>query len=83
MAMRSWEQQVITRIDELKNELVTLCQDLVRIPSWDRETRGEAKVAHRLGKTLEQHKIEPESHSSHPNVENLIASWIGWCDSKV
>ncbi len=75
MAMHSWEQQVVTRIDELKNELITLCQDLVRIPSWDRETGGEAEVAHRLGKTLEQHKIEPELYRSHPHVENLIASW--------
>ncbi len=68
---------MIKRIDEMKNELVTLCQDLVRIPSWDRKTRGEADVAHRVGKSLEEHHIEPEFFTSHPGIDNLVASIEG------
>jgi succinyl-diaminopimelate desuccinylase len=61
----------------MKDELVTLCQELVRIPSWDREERGEAKVAHRVGKSLEKHHIETEFFSSHPNIDNLVARMDG------
>ncbi len=75
MALNEWEQRVVNRIDELKDELVLLCQDLIRIPSWDRQTRGEAEVAHRVGKTLETHDIHPEYFASHPNIDNLVATW--------
>lgn len=75
MTLSEWESQLITHIDELKGELVELCQELIRIPSWDRETRGEAEVAHRVGKTLMKHGIEVEYFPSHPNIENLVATW--------
>jgi len=70
-----WEQKVLDHVDRLENELVKLCQDIIRIPSWDRETRGEAEVAHRVGKTLEHRGIQTEYFSSHPNIDNLVATW--------
>lgn len=70
-----WEQKIIAHIDESKDELVELCQDLIRIPSWDRETRGEAEVAHHVGKTLEKRGIQTEYFASHPNIDNLVATW--------
>jgi succinyl-diaminopimelate desuccinylase len=72
-----WERKVLNRIDDRKQELVELCQDLIRIPSWDRETPGEAQVAHRVGKTLEKRGIETEYFASHPNIDNLVATWKG------
>jgi succinyl-diaminopimelate desuccinylase len=70
-----WEQKIIAHIDESKDELVELCQDLIRIPSWDRDTRGEAEVAHCVGKTLEKRGIQTEYFASHPNIDNLVATW--------
>ncbi len=75
MATNEWEQRVIARIDELKDEIVQLCQDLIRIPSWDREMRGEAEVAHHVGRTLEKHGIHSEYFASHPSIDNLVATW--------
>jgi len=75
MNVIDWEQKVLNYIDELQDELVRLCQDMIRIPSWDRETRGEAEVAHCVGKTLEKRGIDTEYVSSHPNIDNLIATW--------
>lgn len=75
LTMNEWEQKALNRIDELKDELVELCQDIIRIPSWDRETRGEAVVAHRVGKTLEKRGIQTEYFASHPNIDNLVATW--------
>ncbi|MFW9830523.1 MAG: M20 family metallopeptidase [Candidatus Thorarchaeota archaeon] len=75
MAYTEWEQQTLNHIDKLKNELVTLCQDLIRIPSWNRDEPGEAEVAHRVGKTLETHGIHSEYFTSHPNIDNLVATW--------
>jgi acetylornithine deacetylase/succinyl-diaminopimelate desuccinylase family protein len=75
MKYSEWEREVIQHVDTLKDELIELCQELVRIPSWDRETRGEAEVAHHIGKTLEKRNIPTEYLSSHPNIENLIATW--------
>ncbi len=77
MSLSSWEQRVKKRIENMKDILVTLCQDLVRIPSWDRETGGEAEVAHRVGKTLEKYKIKTEFFTSHPNIDNLVATIKG------
>ena len=70
-----WEQKALNYIDDLKDELVTLCQELIRIPSWNRETRGEAEAAHRVGKTLEKRGIETAYYASHPNIDNLVATW--------
>ncbi|MFX0167989.1 MAG: M20 family metallopeptidase [Candidatus Hodarchaeota archaeon] len=75
MKLTEWDQQVVEQVNILADELVELCQDLIRIPSWDRDTRGEAEVAHRVGKTLEKRNIPTEYLSSHPNIENLIATW--------
>lgn len=75
MKRPEWEREVIQHIDTLEDELIELCQELIRIPSWDRETRGEAEVAHRVGKTLEKRNIPTEYLSSHPSIENLIATW--------
>jgi acetylornithine deacetylase/succinyl-diaminopimelate desuccinylase family protein len=75
MKQSEWESHVVKHIDTLSNELVELCQDLIRIPSWDRETRGEAEVAHRVGKTLENRNIPTEYVASHENIDNLIATW--------
>lgn len=75
LTFAEWEQKALNHIDDLKDELVVLCQDLIRIPSWDRETRGEAEVAHRVGKTLEKYRIEPDFFTSHPNIDNLVATW--------
>jgi succinyl-diaminopimelate desuccinylase len=70
-----WEQKVLKHIDGLADELVELCQDLIRIPSWDRETRGEAECARRVGKMLVKRGIQTEYIASHPNIDNLIATW--------
>lgn len=75
MTASDWEQKVLTHIDDLQDELVKLCQDLIRIPSWDRETRGEAEVSHRVGKTLEKRGIQTEYFTTHPNIDNLVATW--------
>ena len=75
MKQNEWEQEIIQHIDTIQDELVELCQELIRIPSWDRETRGEAEVSHRVGKTLENRNIPTEYLSSHPNIENLVATW--------
>lgn len=75
LTVEGWEQKVLKRVDELQDELVKLCQDIIRIPSWDRETRGEAEVSHRVGKTLEKRGIQTEYFSSHPNIDNLVATW--------
>ena len=75
MSISEWEQKILQRIDECQDELVKLCQDMIRIPSWDRETRGEAEVAHCAGKTLEKRDIVTEYISSHPNIDNLVATW--------
>jgi succinyl-diaminopimelate desuccinylase len=75
MTVSEWEQRVLSRVDELRDELVELCQDIIRIPSWDRETRGEAEVAHRVGKTLENRGIQTEYVTSHPSIDNLVATW--------
>jgi len=75
MKHSEWEQEVIQHIDTLKDELIELCQELIRIPSWDRETRGEADVSRRVGKTLEKRNIPTEYLCSHPNIENLVATW--------
>jgi succinyl-diaminopimelate desuccinylase len=75
MKHSEWEQEVIQHIDAIKDELVELCQELIRIPSWDRETRGEAEVSHCVGKALEKRNIPTEYLSSHPNIENLVATW--------
>ncbi|MFX1565231.1 MAG: M20 family metallopeptidase [Promethearchaeota archaeon] len=75
MTASEWEQKVLSRVDELRDELVELCQDIIRIPSWDRETRGEAEVAHRVGKTLEKRGIQTEYVASHPSIDNLVATW--------
>ncbi|MFX1317543.1 MAG: M20 family metallopeptidase [Promethearchaeota archaeon] len=75
MTAEDWEQKILNYIDELQDELVRLCQDMIRIPSWDRQTRGEAEVAHCVGKTLEKRGIATEYISSHRNIDNLIATW--------
>ncbi|MFX1508949.1 MAG: M20 family metallopeptidase [Promethearchaeota archaeon] len=75
MPPNEWEQKVLSRVDELRDELVKLCQDIIRIPSWDRETRGEAEVAHRVGKTMEKRGIQTEYVTSHPSIDNLVATW--------
>ncbi len=75
LTVNEWEQKALNRVDELKDELVKLCQDLIRIPSWDRKTRGEAEVAHRVGKALEKRGIKTEYITSHPNIDNLVATW--------
>ncbi len=77
MSLTEWEQRVVERIDAVKEELVTLCRDLVLIPSFDRETRGEAESAHLVGRYLEQHKISSEFFASHPSIENLVATFKG------
>ena len=75
MTATEWEQKVLSHIDGLQDELVKLCQDMIRIPSFDRETRGEAEVAHCVGKTLEKRGIDTEFISSHENIDNLVATW--------
>lgn len=77
MSLTYWEQRVVDCIDAAKDELVTLCRDLVRIPSFDRETRGEAESAHLVGRHLEGHKISSELFASHPGIENLVATLKG------
>lgn len=75
LTVDEWEQKVLKRVDELQDELVELCQDIIRIPSWDRETRGEAEVAHRVGETLEKRGFHTEYFASHPNIDNLVSTW--------
>ncbi len=75
MHANEWEHKVRDYIDELQDELVKLCQDMIRIPSWNRETRGEAEVAHCVGKTLEKRGIDTEYISSHENIDNLVTTW--------
>jgi succinyl-diaminopimelate desuccinylase len=75
MTANDWERKVLNHIDVLQDELVKLCQDMIRIPSFDRETRGEAEVAHCVGKTLEKRGIDTEYISSHENIDNLVATW--------
>jgi succinyl-diaminopimelate desuccinylase len=75
LTVNEWEQKALNRVDELKDELVKLCQDLIRIPSWNRERRGEAEVAHRVGKTVEKRGIQTEYFASHPSIDNLVATW--------
>ncbi|MFX1474600.1 MAG: M20 family metallopeptidase [Promethearchaeota archaeon] len=77
MSLIDWEQRVIKRVDACKDELVKLCSNLVRIPSYDRETRGEAESAHLVGRHLEQYKIPYELFKSHPSIENLVAALEG------
>jgi succinyl-diaminopimelate desuccinylase len=77
MSNASWEQRVVQHIDAAKSELLGLCRDLVRIPSWDLEQHGEAEAAHRVGLTLKRHAIPVEFFQSHPNIENLVATWRG------
>jgi succinyl-diaminopimelate desuccinylase len=73
MPTDSWEQRVIQHVDTARDELVELCRDLVRIPSWDREQHGEADAARRVGATLKNHGIPAEFLQSHPSIENLVA----------
>ena len=75
MTVSEWEHKVLNHIDALRDELVKLCQDMIRIPSFDRETQGEAEVAHCVGKTLEKRGIDTEYISSHENIDNLVATW--------
>ncbi len=75
MTVNEWEEKVLNHIDKLRDELVKLCQDLIKIPSWDRKTRGEAEVAYCVGKTLATRGIQTEYFESHPNIENLVATW--------
>jgi succinyl-diaminopimelate desuccinylase len=77
MSKSPWEQRVVQRIDAVQDELVELCRDLVRIPSWDRAKRGEAEAAHRVGAALEQHAIPVEFFQSHPSIDNLVATLEG------
>ena len=77
MTLTDWERRVIERVDAVKDELVTLCRDLVRIPSFDRESRGEAESARLVGRYLEQHKISTEFFESHPSIKNLVATLEG------
>jgi succinyl-diaminopimelate desuccinylase len=77
MSLPDWEKRVLERVDSLEEELVNLCRDLVRIPSFSRETRGEAESAHLVGRYLEQHEIPSEFYTSHPSIDNLVATLNG------
>ena len=63
---------MLKQIDTLEDELVELCQDLIRIPSWDRETRGEADCSRRVGKTLEKREFSP--NTLHPIQASI--TWL-------
>ncbi len=82
MSLTDWEQSVIERVDAWKDKLVTLCRGLVRIPSFDRETRGEAESAYLVGKHLEPFKISTEFFKSHSSIENLVATLKGAKDGR-
>ncbi len=67
------------QISELENETITLCQELIRIPSVNHgEGRGdESKVAAYIASKLAEVGIEYELIETAPNRVNLVAKITG------
>lgn len=68
---------LLASVDEAHDEIVTLLQDLVRIPTINTgarpDTGGETRVCDVLGPKLDEAGIAHEVHESAPGRGNLIA----------